>query len=151
RRAALHEFTRSSSAGRGPKSGPRAISSFGPDAALALRNSPFLALAAPAEGCPTRGSDPTVRSGKRRHATFGPCSRSGRYARSWPGVSFVESQPNQPWGQTLGDNFMFARSLPFTVGLGVALGYARAYWPRKEESGRRFARSSVWLHWLATL
>jgi len=50
------------------------------------------------------------------------------------GVSFVESQANQPWAQTLGDNFMLARSLPFTVGLRVALGYARAHWPRKEES-----------------
>jgi hypothetical protein len=67
-------------------------------------------------------------------------------------VSFIESSANQPWGQTLSDNFMLARSLPFTLGLGVALGYARAHWPRRSvDTGRRFARSTVWLHWLATL
>jgi len=71
-------------------------------------------------------------------------------------VSIVLSSANQPWGQTLNDNFMFARSLPFTIGLGIALGYARATWPRsaavvRTGSVRRFARTTVWLHWLATL
>jgi cytochrome b subunit of formate dehydrogenase len=62
----------------------------------------------------------------------------------------------QPWGQTLLDNFLFARSLPFTLGLGVALGYARANWPssrveRRAGMVRRFSPSTVWLHWLATI
>jgi hypothetical protein len=38
-------------------------------------------------------------------------------------VSLVEwSSGGQPWGQLLGDNFVFARSLLFTIGLGIALG-----------------------------
>jgi hypothetical protein len=65
-------------------------------------------------------------------------------------VSLMESSANQPWGQTLGDNFMLARAIPFVLGLGVALGYARSQVPRAV-SERRFARSTVWLHWLATL
>jgi hypothetical protein len=71
-------------------------------------------------------------------------------------ASMMESAANQPWGQTLGDNFMLARSLPFTLGLGVALGYARANWPKGSPLSRagqvhRFARTTIWLHWLATL
>jgi hypothetical protein len=66
-------------------------------------------------------------------------------------VSLLESSANQPWGQTLGDNFMFARSLPFTLGLGVALGYACSLWPRTTDPKRRFASSTIWLHWFATL
>jgi hypothetical protein len=66
-------------------------------------------------------------------------------------VSLLESSANQPWGQTLGDNFMFARSLPFTLGLGVALGYARSLWPHTTDPKRRFAPSTIWLHWFATL
>jgi cytochrome b subunit of formate dehydrogenase len=72
-------------------------------------------------------------------------------------VSLVEvASGNQPWGQTLLDNFLLARSLPFTLGLGVALGYARANWPRRAmerrpDFVRRFASTTVWLHWLATL
>jgi Prokaryotic cytochrome b561 len=66
-------------------------------------------------------------------------------------VSLLESSANQPWGQTLGDNFMFARSLPFTLGLGVALGYARSLWPGTTDLKRRFAPSTIWLHWFATL
>jgi cytochrome b subunit of formate dehydrogenase len=71
-------------------------------------------------------------------------------------VSLVLASANQPWGQTLGDNFMFARSMPFTLGLGVALGYARATWPRavsvrRPDAVRRFGKSTIWLHWLATL
>src|SRR5438477_6278273 len=39
------------------------------------------------------------------------------------GGSIVEwSSGAQPWGQLLGDNFWFARTLPFTIGLGVVLG-----------------------------
>ncbi|HEY3063892.1 MAG TPA: cytochrome b/b6 domain-containing protein [Chloroflexota bacterium] len=70
-------------------------------------------------------------------------------------VSLVEASANQPWGQTLGDNFMLARSLPFTLGLGVAVGYARAHWPGRVEQRpgavRRFDGSTVWLHWIAAL
>jgi hypothetical protein len=71
-------------------------------------------------------------------------------------LSLVESSANQPWWQTLSDNFMLARSLPFTIGLGVALGYARANWPSRTSAAkpgfvRRFAPSTVWLHWLATV
>jgi cytochrome b subunit of formate dehydrogenase len=71
-------------------------------------------------------------------------------------ISVVLASGNQPWGQTLSDNFMFARSMPFTIGLGVALGYARATWPSRGDqrrSGfvRRFGKTTIWLHWLATL
>ncbi len=68
----------------------------------------------------------------------------------WLAVSLVESQANQPWGQTPGDNFMLARAIPFVLGLGVALGYARSQVFRSVP-GRRFARSTIWLHWLATV
>src|SRR5438034_5908238 len=66
-------------------------------------------------------------------------------------LSWALYSANQPWGQTLGDNFVLARSLPFTLGLGVALGYARSLWPRTTDPSRRFASSTIWLHWLATL
>jgi cytochrome b subunit of formate dehydrogenase len=59
----------------------------------------------------------------------------------------------QPWGQLLGDNFLFARSLPFTIGLGIVLGYWRASGHqlgtvRRVADGaiRRFAPSTVLLH-----
>jgi len=74
------------------------------------------------------------------------------------GISFAEwSSGVQPWGQLLTDNFLFARSLPFTIGLGIVAGYWRAAgWryagtQRRETDGaiRRFARSTVWLHALA--
>ncbi|HEX8969118.1 MAG TPA: hypothetical protein VF937_14645 [Chloroflexota bacterium] len=65
----------------------------------------------------------------------------------------------QPWGQLLGDNFLFARSLPFTIGLGIALGFWRASgWrllpgERRASDGaiRRFAPGTVVLHALAAL
>jgi cytochrome b subunit of formate dehydrogenase len=62
----------------------------------------------------------------------------------------------QPWGQLLTDNFLFARSLPFTIGLGVALGFWRAsgwQWRTEVRNGkvRRFAQSTVWLHALAAI
>jgi cytochrome b subunit of formate dehydrogenase len=71
-------------------------------------------------------------------------------------VSLIETSSNQPWGQTLLDNFLFARALPFVLGLGVALGYARANSPRRigerrADAVRRFSSSTVWLHWLATI
>jgi hypothetical protein len=60
----------------------------------------------------------------------------------------------QPWGQLLTDNFLFARSLPFTVGLGLAVGFWRAsgwHWgpEQKGQAIRRFAPSTVALHALA--
>jgi len=63
----------------------------------------------------------------------------------------------QPWGQLLGDNFLFARSLPFTIGLGIALGFWRASgWrsgtPRRTDGAiRRFAFSTIVLHVIAAL
>jgi cytochrome b subunit of formate dehydrogenase len=64
----------------------------------------------------------------------------------------------QPWGQLLTDNFLFARSLPFTVGLAIALGYWRASgWKSGTEHRagdqaiRRFAPSTIVLHVLAAL
>jgi len=60
----------------------------------------------------------------------------------------------QPWGQLLTDNFLFARSLPFTIGLAITLGYWRASGWRsgaemRDQQVRRFAPSTVWLHALA--
>ena len=43
------------------------------------------------------------------------------------GVSYSEWDSGiQPWGQLLTDNFLFARSLPFTIGLGIVVGFWRA-------------------------
>jgi hypothetical protein len=62
----------------------------------------------------------------------------------------------QPWGQLLTDNFLFARSLPFTIGLGIAIGFWRASgwrWGTERRPGdqaiRRFAPSTIVLHALA--
>jgi cytochrome b subunit of formate dehydrogenase len=70
----------------------------------------------------------------------------------------VWSSGAQPWGQLLGDNFWFARTLPFTVGFGIAVGYWRATgwrWgtERRASDGalRRFAPGTVRLHALAGL
>lgn len=71
------------------------------------------------------------------------------------GVSYAEwTSGVQPWGQLLTDNFLFGRSLPFTIGLGLAIGYWRASgwrWgtEQKGQSYRRFAPSTVLLHALA--
>jgi cytochrome b subunit of formate dehydrogenase len=74
------------------------------------------------------------------------------------GVSYTEwASGNQPWGQLLGDNFLFARSLPFTIGLGIVFGFWRASgWrpgtPRRSDGAiRRFAPSTVALHALAAV
>jgi hypothetical protein len=62
----------------------------------------------------------------------------------------------QPWGQLLTDNFLFARSLPFTIGLAIAVGFWRAsgwrWGPDRREGDqaiRRFAPSTIWLHAVA--
>ena len=73
------------------------------------------------------------------------------------GVSYTQwASGAQPWGQLLGDNFFFARSLPFTIGLGIVVGYWKASGAAatterraKDHAIRRFASSTVWLHWLA--
>lgn len=71
------------------------------------------------------------------------------------GVSYAEwGSGVQPWGQLLTDNFLFARSLPFTIGLGLAIGYWRASgwrWgpEQRGQSIRRFAPTTLLLHALA--
>ena len=73
------------------------------------------------------------------------------------GVSYAQwASGAQPWGQLLGDNFLFARTLPFTVGLGIVVGYWKASGAvtatqvrATDRAVRRFAASTVWLHWLA--
>jgi hypothetical protein len=75
------------------------------------------------------------------------------------GVSYSQWMSGiQPWGQLLGDNFVFARSLPFTVGFGIALGFWRASgwrWgtERRASDGalRRFAPGTVVLHAVAAV
>ncbi len=66
----------------------------------------------------------------------------------------VWASGTQPWGQLLTDNFLFARSLPFTIGLAIAAGYWRASGWRhdaeiRDKRVRRFASSTIWLHALA--
>src|SRR5438067_877074 len=73
------------------------------------------------------------------------------------GASYAEwAAGTQPWGQLLGDNFLFARSLPFTIGLGIVVGYWKAASTGfgtirrpSDRAIRRFARSTVWLHALS--
>lgn len=68
------------------------------------------------------------------------------------GVNLAQwNSGSQPWGQLLGDNFWFARTLPFSLALGVILGYWRAAnWRggtvRRPGAVRRFAPSTVLLH-----
>jgi cytochrome b subunit of formate dehydrogenase len=65
----------------------------------------------------------------------------------------------QPWGQLLTDNFVFARSIPFTLGLGVAFGAYRAMGRRppsvERRAGdgalRRFARGTAVMHWVISV
>jgi hypothetical protein len=67
------------------------------------------------------------------------------------GVSYAQwASGIQPWGQLLTDNFLFARSLPFTIGLGIVVGFWRASgwrWgtERRASDGaiRRFAPGTV--------
>ncbi|HEV8230690.1 MAG TPA: hypothetical protein VGQ86_12095 [Candidatus Limnocylindria bacterium] len=61
----------------------------------------------------------------------------------------------QPWGVELSDNFIFVKTLPFTLGLGVVVGLlmARTYGPRRAADGavRRFSPGSIFGHWVITL
>lgn len=62
----------------------------------------------------------------------------------------------QPWGPTLLDNMVFARSIPFLLGLGVATGAAQALVasrvgvPERRADGavRRFDGATVAMHWV---
>jgi cytochrome b subunit of formate dehydrogenase len=60
----------------------------------------------------------------------------------------------QPWGMLLTDNFVLARSIPFSLGLGVAFGAFRALGrgssgtQRRGDELRRFAPGTVAMHWL---
>jgi hypothetical protein len=73
------------------------------------------------------------------------------------GISYGEwASGVQPWGQLLTDNFLFARSLPFTIAAAIALGFWRASgwrWGPERRNGdqavRRFAPSTIILHALA--
>lgn len=73
------------------------------------------------------------------------------------GISYSEwASGVQPWGQLLTDNFLFARSLPFTIGAAIAVGFWRASGWRwgterraSDQAVRRFATSTIILHALA--
>lgn len=65
----------------------------------------------------------------------------------------------QPWGPTLTDNMVFAKSLPFTTGLGVLIGALVA--PSRSDGSleqrssdgalRRFSPGTVALHWIGSV
>lgn len=63
----------------------------------------------------------------------------------------------QPWSNELADNFIFTKTMPFALGLGVAFGLlggsggGRRSATRADGSVRRFSRTSIFLHWLITL
>src|SRR5215207_1567291 len=65
----------------------------------------------------------------------------------------------QPWGPTLADNLSFAKSIPFTLGLGVVIGAVAGLAPgvgrveRRASDGavRRFGRLSLAMHWIAAV
>lgn len=64
----------------------------------------------------------------------------------------------QPWGPTLSDNMVFARALPFILGLGVLVGSFAGFGgsrgtERRASDGaiRRYQPMSLALHWVAAL
>jgi cytochrome b subunit of formate dehydrogenase len=65
----------------------------------------------------------------------------------------------QPWGPTLADNLVFAKAIPFILGLGVVIGTAAGLVPgagrverRASDSAvRRFGALSLSMHWIAAL
>jgi cytochrome b subunit of formate dehydrogenase len=61
----------------------------------------------------------------------------------------------QPWDPELSDNFIFFKTLPFVMGLGVALGVLRARGTtapqRRDGRVRRFSAGTIAGHWIATL
>jgi len=65
--------------------------------------------------------------------------------------------PTQPWSELLHDNVVFAKMLPFLVGIGLVLGAVQALlaWSPGVETRpgwiRRFAPSTVTTHWINAL
>jgi cytochrome b subunit of formate dehydrogenase len=62
----------------------------------------------------------------------------------------------QPWSNELSDNIIFARTVPFVLGFGIAagmLGAALAGRARNMRTGqvRRFSRATVIGHWIVTI
>lgn len=60
----------------------------------------------------------------------------------------------QPWDPELSDNFIFIKSIPFVLALGVAVGLLRGRGGGEERRGdlvRRFRPSTVIGHWIATI
>lgn len=60
----------------------------------------------------------------------------------------------QPWDPELSDNFVFFKSLPFVLALGVAFGLLRAGGRRMERRDgmvRRFNTGTILGHWLITI
>lgn len=63
----------------------------------------------------------------------------------------------QPWSHELSDNFVFVKSIPFALGLGVVVGLLggmgsrSAQATRADGAVRRFSRTSIFLHWVMTL
>ena len=47
----------------------------------------------------------------------------------------------QPWGPTLADNMIFAKSIPFTLGLGVVVGTVAGLAPGVGALARKFVGS----------
>lgn len=73
------------------------------------------------------------------------------------GIAMQASSGAQPWGPTLADNMIFAKSIPFTLGLGVMIGTAAGLAPglgrveRRASDGavRRFGALTIVMHWIA--
>ncbi|MDE3192828.1 MAG: hypothetical protein KGN00_03975 [Chloroflexota bacterium] len=61
----------------------------------------------------------------------------------------------QPWDSELSDNFVFARSIPFVLALGVAVGFLRRRGPAPERRAdgavRRFSPWTVAMHAVLTV
>jgi cytochrome b subunit of formate dehydrogenase len=60
----------------------------------------------------------------------------------------------QPWDPELSDNFVFIKSIPFVLALGVAVGFLRGRDGGEERRGdlvRRFRPGTVLGHWVAAI
>ncbi len=60
----------------------------------------------------------------------------------------------QPWDPELSDNFVFIKSLPFVLGLGLVTGLIRSAGPAEQHAGgqvRRFSMGTILGHWLITI